>query len=108
MRVLPSLFHDDLPKSDRHKVSMLCWSLDDEYVITAVTDLTIQVWNSYTGALVHKMKGHKDEVYVVECNPSLDNLLLTAGHDGLIIIWDLRSGKAIKSFTNDVSSAYFA
>ena len=45
---------------------------------------------------------HTDDVFVLEGNPTDSNILLSAGHDGLIVIWDLISGKAIKSFTNEV------
>ena len=97
------LFHDDTPKSNRNKVSMVGWSSDDEFVVAAVTDFAIQVWNSHSGTLVHTLKGHKDEVFVVECNPVLNSVLLTAGHDGLIILWDIISGSHVKTFTNDVN-----
>ena len=64
--------------------------------------------NCYRRVCALSLQQHTDEVFVLESNPSDSSTLLSASHDGLIIIWDLRSGKAIKSFTNDVSSAYFA
>ena len=42
--------------ASRPKVSMIAWSCDDEYIVTAVTDLCIKVWNSHTGKLVHCLK----------------------------------------------------
>ena len=85
---------------------MVGWSSDDEFVVAAVTDFAIQVWNSHSGTLVHTLKGHKDEVFVVECNPVLNSVLLTAGHDGLIILWDIISGSHVKTFTNDVNLSH--
>ena len=65
-------------------------------------------FKTFAGVCALWLQQHTDEVFVLESNPSDSSTLLSASHDGLIIIWDLRSGKAIKSFTNDVSSAYFA
>lgn len=31
------------------KVSMVCWDRSDKYVVTAVHDATLKVWDSYTG-----------------------------------------------------------
>ena len=59
-------------------------------------------FNTFTGVCALSLQQHTDEVFVLESNPSDSSILLSASHDGLIIIWDLRSGKAIKSFTNDV------
>ena len=40
-------------------VTMVGWSTDDLYVVTAVSDHTIKVWNSYTGKLHHVLKVNK-------------------------------------------------
>lgn len=35
---------------------MVTWTSDDQYVITAVTDLLLKVWDANTGKLVHCLK----------------------------------------------------
>ena len=50
-----SLFSSDLPKPDA-RVSMVSWTSDDQYVLTAVTDNSIKVWNANTGTILHTMK----------------------------------------------------
>ncbi|BFZ25162.1 hypothetical protein BsWGS_28200 [Bradybaena similaris] len=85
---------------DQLRVTMVSWSMDDAMVITAVSDLSIKVWNSYTGTLLQVLEGHEDEVFVVEACPTDARILLSAGHDGKMIIWDIYAGVKIKKFFN--------
>ena len=41
-------------------------------------------------------------MFVLEANPRDPRLLLSAGHDGNVIIWNLFTGKQIKKFYNKV------
>ena len=43
-----------------------------------------------------------DEMFVLEQNPVDSRIMLSAGHDGYIIIWDILEGAQIKQFTNNV------
>lgn len=45
---------DDESKFNKCKVNMICWNENDQYVIIAVNDCTLKVWDSYTGKL-HKV-----------------------------------------------------
>jgi len=40
----------------KYRVTMVSWSADDEFVITAVNDFSLKVWNSHTGQLVHVLQ----------------------------------------------------
>ncbi|KAG8189872.1 hypothetical protein JTE90_023378 [Oedothorax gibbosus] len=82
------------------RVTMVGWTLDDDRVITAVSDHTIKVWNSYNGNLCYVLKGHEDEVFVLEPHPTDSRVFLSSGHDGRIIIWDLVTGTIIKNYFN--------
>ncbi|XP_013777626.1 PH-interacting protein-like [Limulus polyphemus] len=84
------------------RVTMVGWSLDDSLVITAVSDHSIKVWESQTGTLKHVLDCHEDEVFVLETHPRDQRLMLSAGHDGRIVLWDIMSGIAIKSFFNTI------
>ncbi|KAI8426696.1 hypothetical protein MSG28_014402 [Choristoneura fumiferana] len=75
------------------KVTMVCWDLSDAYVITAVSDCTIRVWCSRTCSLVRVLRGHRDEAYVLEAHPLLPGVLLSAGHDGQLFVWDAPTGE---------------
>ena len=81
---------------------MVTWNSDDSLVVTAQNNFLIKVWNSNDARLVHELRGHTDEVYVLEAHPRDSRLLLSAGHDGLIIFWNLMSGKMIKKIYNKV------
>jgi len=82
------------------KVSMVSWDSSDKWVITAVSDHSLKIWNSVTGVLVQVLRGHKDEVFVLEAHPFDTNVLLSAGHDGQIFIWDILAGTPVASFQN--------
>ncbi|XP_071444927.1 bromodomain and WD repeat-containing protein 3 isoform X2 [Hetaerina americana] len=85
------------------KVTMVGWDLSDQWVITAVNDHSLKVWNSISGTLVHVLKAHQDEVFVLESHPIDHGVLLSAGHDGQILVWDiLKGGPPITSYYNSI------
>lgn len=84
------------------KVTMVSWDFSDQWVITAVNDHTIKVWNAVTGKLHKVLRGHSDELYVLESNPKDSNVLLSAGHDGQLFIWDIFQGISLASFINNI------
>ncbi|XP_041108367.1 PH-interacting protein isoform X1 [Polyodon spathula] len=87
-------------KVTKVKVTMVAWDRHDNTVITAVNNLTLKVWNSYTGQLIHVLMGHEDEVFVLEPHPFDPRVLFSAGHDGNAIVWDLARGVKIRSYFN--------
>ncbi|XP_054829123.1 bromodomain and WD repeat-containing protein 1 isoform X6 [Eublepharis macularius] len=82
------------------KVTMIAWSQNDKLVVTAVNNHLLKVWNSYTGQLLHDLTGHTDEVFVLEPHPFDSKIMLSAGHDGNIFIWDITKGIQMKHFFN--------
>ncbi|XP_063757767.1 PH-interacting protein isoform X3 [Eleginops maclovinus] len=87
-------------KVTKLKVTMVAWDRHDGSVITAANNLTLKVWNSTTGNLVHVLMGHEDEVFVLEPHPFDPRILFSAGHDGNCIVWDLARGVKIRSYFN--------
>ena len=81
-------------------VTMVAWSLDDALAITAVSDLTLKIWDSHKGTLLSNLTGHEDEIFVLEPHPNALNLLLTAAHDGQLIVWDLETKKQLFKHRN--------
>lgn len=90
-------------KITKMKVTMVAWDRHDNTVITAVNNMTLKVWNSYTGQLIHVLMGHEDEVFVLEPHPFDPRVLFSAGHDGNVIVWDLARGVKIRSYFNMVA-----
>ncbi|XP_032132754.1 bromodomain and WD repeat-containing protein 1 isoform X2 [Sapajus apella] len=82
------------------KVTMIAWNQNDSIVVTAVNDHVLKVWNSYTGQLLHNLLGHADEVFVLETHPFDSRIMLSAGHDGSIFIWDITKGTKMKHYFN--------
>ncbi|XP_075768112.1 bromodomain and WD repeat-containing protein 1 isoform X2 [Pelodiscus sinensis] len=82
------------------KVTMIAWNQNDNFVVTAVNNHLLKVWNSYTGQLLHDMVGHTDEVFVLETHPFDSRIMLSAGHDGNIFIWDVTKGIKTKHYFN--------
>ncbi|XP_030599771.1 bromodomain and WD repeat-containing protein 3 [Archocentrus centrarchus] len=82
------------------KVTMVAWDRHDSTVITAVNNHLLKVWNSYTGQLLHILKGHEAEVFVLEPHPFDPRIILSAGHDGNVFIWDLLRGTNTQHYFN--------
>ena len=93
---------DDNTELKKIKVNMVGWSCDDKYVITTASDRSIRVWDSRTGKLIHCLWEHDDDAFVIEAHPTDGRIVLTAGHDGKVVIWDIVDGLPIKVFTNEV------
>jgi WD40 repeat protein len=60
----------------KYKVTMVTWTADDQYVLTAVNDLTVRVWNSVTAQLVHVLKVRNA---VVALHESVIHVVLSLG-----------------------------
>ncbi|XP_055420876.1 bromodomain and WD repeat-containing protein 3 isoform X1 [Bubalus kerabau] len=87
-------------KVTKLKVTMVAWDRYDTTVITAVNNFLLKVWNSITGQLLHTLSGHDDEVFVLEAHPFDQRIILSAGHDGNIFVWDLDRGTKIRNYFN--------
>uniref|UniRef100_A0A8C3AG14 Bromodomain and WD repeat domain containing 3 n=1 Tax=Cyclopterus lumpus TaxID=8103 RepID=A0A8C3AG14_CYCLU len=81
-------------------VTMVAWDRADSTVITAVSNYLLKVWSTTTGHLLHVLSGHDDEVFVLEAHPFDSRIMLSAGHDGNIYMWDLTKGAKIRNFFN--------
>ncbi|MGH0178732.1 UNVERIFIED_CONTAM: hypothetical protein FKN15_078317 [Acipenser sinensis] len=87
-------------KVTKLNVTMVTWDRADSTVITAVNNYLLKVWNPSTGQLLHILSGHDDEVFVLEAHPYDSRIMLSAGHDGNIFIWDLSKGTKIRNYFN--------
>lgn len=84
------------------KVTMVSWDRSDTWIVTAVNDHSIKVWNSQTAKLHNVLRGHTDELYVLESHPKDPHVLLSAGHDGQLFLWDICKGEKLASFVNTI------
>ena len=98
---------EELASLDVHRkysVTMVAWNADDSLVVTAQNNFVVKVWNSTSAQLVHELKAHTDEIFVLEAHPADPRLLFSAGHDGNVILWNLLAGKCIKKFYNKIEN----
>ncbi|CAJ0933419.1 unnamed protein product, partial [Ranitomeya imitator] len=89
---IPSPNDNPYPKP---KVLMIAWDIMDDYVVTASSAHLLKVWDSHTGRLLHVLMGHEDDIYVLEPHPYDSRMMLSAGHDGNISMWDIKNGTKV-------------
>lgn len=46
-------------------------------------------------------------MFVLECSGVIKNLLVTAGHDGMIKLWDMKTGASLMEYYNSISGQGF-
>lgn len=85
---------------------MVAWNTSDQIVAAAVSDYTLKVWTA-TGTLEKVLLGHTDEVYVLEPHPYHENIMLSAGHDGQVFIWDIYKGEKVFKYLNTIEGHGF-
>lgn len=79
-------------------VNMIVWSLDDRFVLAAIMDCRICVWNARDGSLVHSLTGHSESTYVLDVHPFNPRIAMSAGYDGKTIVWDIWEGTPIRIY----------
>lgn len=87
-------------QNEKKAVTMVQWSTDDRFAITAVANYELKVWNSHSGSLVTTLKGHSSLVYTLEPHPLTGNVFLSAGHDGYLKVWDISTSSCLFSSRN--------
>ncbi len=89
------------------------WTSDDTRIVTSQrnkiprqgcsTLQRIKIWNSFNGQLLYEC-GHDQGSSFMTCSLVSPDMLVSAGADGAIHIWDLAEGKISKTFINVLKS----
>ncbi|XP_042411336.1 bromodomain and WD repeat-containing protein 1-like isoform X1 [Zingiber officinale] len=79
-------------------VNMIVWSLDNRYVLAAIMDCRICVWNASDGSLLHSLIGHEESTFVLDVHPFNPRIAMSAGYDGKMIIWDIWEGTPVRIY----------
>ncbi|EEF47272.1 WD-repeat protein, putative [Ricinus communis] len=79
-------------------VNMIVWSLDNRFVLAAIMDCRICVWNASDGNLVHSLTGHTASSYVLDVHPFDPRIAMSAGYDGRTIVWDIWEGIPVRIY----------
>jgi hypothetical protein len=85
-------------KPKKPKLTMVIWNLDDTYLVTASADYIIRVWRSSDGILLHALKFHENNIFVLAPHPIFPDIVMSAGYDGKVCLWDIFRGVLLKSF----------
>ncbi|KAF1320464.1 Bromodomain and wd repeat-containing protein 1, partial [Globisporangium splendens] len=115
-----SLYGVQTRKRAAPAVDTLSWTHDDKRLITlhsvkpdshapdADWKQRVRIWDPSTGKLLmtlaaidkEKKNGHTNAVFVMDVHPTDWRIVVTAGYDGRIFLWDIATGRMLKSFTN--------
>jgi WD40 repeat protein len=68
---------------------------DGKVLAAAYVDGTVGLWDVATGKMTHSAPAKVAEVYVVDWTPKGD-LLVTAGREGKVVLWDPKELKPVK------------
>ena len=59
----------------------------------------IKVWDMDTGELVHNFNNHHEQpCHVLDCHPTEDNIVASAGYDARVYFLDVLKGECLKMF----------
>jgi hypothetical protein len=80
-------------------VTMVSFDCTDTFVFTASSpDYVVRIWDASTGDILQSCEYHRNAVFVLEAHPIDPRILISGGHDGHIVLWDILSGKRLKVF----------
>lgn len=76
---------------------------DFQLAVSASTDGTLWVWDIQRGIVLHKLRGHTDQVTKVIISPD-NQLAISASRDSTLRVWELRSGKAVNKLESEIGA----
>jgi Tol biopolymer transport system component len=94
----------------KYRVRAVAFSPDGKQIASGTAgdgeSFPVYLWDAESGKKVQTFKGHQRDVTAVLFTPD-GKRLLTAGLDGLLIVWDVESGKELKRMGKGVGSGVF-
>ncbi len=75
----------------------------DRFVVSAGDDNVAIMWDRVTGAVAHRLEGHKAKIMSVRASPD-GSMLATASWDRRIGVWDVATGALIRWLSGHTSN----
>lgn len=75
------------------------FSQDGIHIATNTRDNAIMIWDSKTGALIHRLEGHTDGIRSIHFDQD-GKRIVSASHDNTVSIWDVEKGQVIRTFSD--------
>lgn len=117
-RELAAMYGLSSRKKTPPAVDTLTWTKNDDFLITLHSTKPdsgsgegdwrqrMRIWNPVSGELEKtlsavdpaKKNGHVNAVFAMDAHPTDPRIVITGGHDGRVIIWDISEGCILKSF----------
>jgi WD40 repeat protein len=89
-----------------NRIHDVVFSPDGQRLISAGNDLTIKIWDVFTGLPVRTIEtGHTSWINSIAMHPH-GKILASGGNDGQIKFWDLQTGREIETFKSLIARGY--
>ncbi|CAH2250341.1 jouberin isoform X1 [Pelobates cultripes] len=81
----------------------LCWSKDDQHLLSSSSDSTVRLWKTGSESLsALKVLPHPSFVYAAKFHPMANALVVTGCYDGVIRVWNVKmkevNGQLLQEF----------
>ncbi|CAG8531544.1 6022_t:CDS:10, partial [Scutellospora calospora] len=91
-----SIILDVRGSNNNTRVTSMRWSLDDTKVIIGNNYGIITIFDSESGEVRVRINAHNDKIYVLDIHPHDCRVMMSAGYDGRIVMWDIVDGRSLK------------
>jgi WD40 repeat protein len=86
-------------------VLAVAFSATGKLVASGGADKEVLVWEAASGKVLHKLSGHDGDVAALAWAPGSSSILASAGKEGTVRLWTVRTGKATElRATNELVS----
>lgn len=85
----------------KRAVTMLRYSSENGYLVSAGLDQCVQVWNPHVEQKIGSLTGHRAQLIGMEAVPNMPHII-TADESGVVKIWDLRKFAAFQTIAKEL------
>jgi len=84
-------------------ITIARWSPDRRLIASGSNDMTVRIWDTANGQLLHTFEGHRQRVRALSWS-SDSTKVVSISRDRLIMAWDAISGQHLQTMSEDLSS----